>query len=44
MKKYEMLLLLKSDMEEEAREAELNKYREIVSSKGGAVESTDKWG
>ena len=44
MTKYEMLLLLKSDMEEEAREAELNKYREIVSSKGGAVESTDKWG
>ena len=44
MKKYEMLLLLTSDMEEEAREAELNKYRDIVSSKGGAVESTDKWG
>ena len=44
MKKYEMLLLLKSDMEEEAREAELNKYREIVTSEGGAVESTDKWG
>lgn len=44
MKKYEMLLLLKSDMEEEAREAELNKYRDIVSSQGGSVESTDKWG
>ena len=44
MKKYEMLLLLKSDMDEEAQTAELNKYRDIVSSRGGAVESTDKWG
>ena len=44
MKKYEMLLLLKSDMEEEAREAELKKYADIVTSMGGAVEATDKWG
>lgn len=44
MKKYEMLLLLKSDLEEEAREAELAKYREIVSSSGGVVESIEKWG
>ncbi len=44
MQKYEMLILLKSDMEEEAREAELNKYAEIVTSMGGVVESTDKWG
>ncbi len=44
MKKYEMLLLLKSDMDEEAMNAELKKYQDIVSSEGGAVESTDKWG
>ena len=44
MQKYEMLILLKSDMEEEAREAELKKYADIVASMGGAVESTDKWG
>ena len=44
MKKYEMLLLLKSDLDEEAREAELKKYADIVTSMGGAVETTDKWG
>ena len=44
MQKYEMLMLLKSDMEDEAREAELKKYTDIVSSMGGSVESVDKWG
>ncbi len=44
MQKYEMLILLRSDMEEEAREAELKKYADIVTSMGGSVESTDKWG
>ena len=44
MQKYEMLILLKSDMEEEAREAELKKYADIVTSMGGSVEATDKWG
>ena len=44
MQKYEMLILLKSDMAEEAREAELKKYADIVTSMGGSVEGTDKWG
>ncbi len=44
MQKYEMLLLLNSELTEEAREAELKKYADIVTSMGGAVESTDKWG
>ncbi len=44
MQKYEMLLLLRSDMEEEAREAELKKYADIVASMGGNVEAFDKWG
>ena len=42
--KYEMLMLLKSDVEEEAREAEIKKYADIVTSMGGSVESVDKWG
>ena len=42
--KYEMLMLLKSDMEEDAREAEIKKYADIVTSMGGSVESGDKWG
>ena len=44
MQKYEMLILLRSDMEDEAREAELKKYADIVASMGGTVEATDKWG
>ena len=44
MQKYEMLILLKSDLEEEARDAELKKYADIVTSMGGEVEATDKWG
>ena len=44
MQKYEMLILLRSDMEDEAREAELKKYAAIVTTMGGAVEATDKWG
>ena len=44
MQKYEMLILLKSDLDDEAKEAELKKYAEIVTSMGGSVESTDKWG
>lgn len=44
MQKYEMLILLRSDMEDEAKEAELKKYADIVTSMGGTVESTDKWG
>lgn len=44
MQKYEMLLLLRSDMEDEAREAELKKYADIVTNMGGSVEATDKWG
>lgn len=44
MQKYEMLMLLRSGMEDDAREAELKKYTDIVSSMGGTVESVDKWG
>ncbi len=44
MQKYEMLMLLKSDLEDEAKEAELKKYTDIVASMGGNVESVDKWG
>lgn len=44
MQKYEMLILLKSDITDEARDAELKKYADIIASQGGAVESTDKWG
>ncbi len=44
MQKYEMLILLRSDLEDEAKEAELKKYADIVTTMGGTVEATDKWG
>lgn len=44
MAKYEMLYLLNNDLTEEAREAEIAKYADIVTSMGGSVVSTDKWG
>ena len=44
MQKYEMLLLLNSEMTEEARDAEFKKYTDIVASMGGNVISLDKWG
>ena len=44
MAKYEMLYLLNNDLTEEAREAEIAKYEGIVTSMGGTVVSTDKWG
>ena len=44
MAKYEMLYLLNSELSEEAREAEMKKYADIVTSMGGTVESSDKWG
>lgn len=44
MAKYEMLYLLNNDLTDEAKDAEIAKFEAIVTSMGGKVESTDKWG
>jgi len=44
MAKYEMLYALKSEMSDEAREAEIKKYADIVASMGGSVETCEKLG
>lgn len=44
MAKYEMLYLLNNELSDEAKEAEIAKYEDIVKTMGGAVVSTDKWG
>lgn len=44
MAKYEMLYLLNNDATDEAKNAEIEKYENIVKSMNGAVVSTDKWG
>ncbi|MBO7298136.1 MAG: 30S ribosomal protein S6 [Clostridia bacterium] len=44
MAKYEMLYLLNNDLTDEAKDAEIAKFEGIVTSMGGSVVSTDKWG
>ncbi len=44
MAKYEMLVMLNNDSEDAVKEATLAKLEGIVTAKGGAVVSTDKWG
>ncbi len=44
MAKYEMLYLLNNELTDEAKDAKIEKYENIVKSMGGAVISSDKWG
>ena len=44
MAKYEMLYLLNNDLSDEAKDAKIEKYENIVTSMGGNVESSEKWG
>ena len=44
MAKYEMLYLLNNDLTDEAKDAKIAKYEDIVKAMNGAVTSTDKWG
>ena len=44
MAKYQMLYLLNNDLTDEAKDAKIAKYENIVTSMGGAVVSSDKWG
>ena len=44
MKKYEMLYILDATLSDEARDAVIAKFEEIVKKSGGNVESSEKWG
>ena len=44
MAKYEMLYLINNDLTDEAKDAKIAKYEGVVTSQGGVVASTDKWG
>lgn len=44
MAKYEMLYLLNNELTDEAKDAKIAKYEGVVSSMGGSVVSSDKWG
>lgn len=44
MKAYELMLILRPNLEDEAREAVLEKVRGIVTAAGGSVDSEESWG
>lgn len=44
MTKYEMLYILDSTLDDEAKEAIIKKFEDLVKNSGGVVESTDRWG
>lgn len=44
MKKYEVMYILKADLEEEARKAEIEKLHAILTSTGGKVTNVNEWG
>ena len=44
MKTYEMLYVLDSALADEARDAFVKKFEDVVTAANGEVVSTDKWG
>ena len=44
MTKYEMLYILDASLSDEAKEAVIKKFEDLVIANGGVVEKTDRWG
>lgn len=44
MNKYEVLYILASNLDEAAKEAQIEKYSALVTASGGEVEGVNKWG
>ena len=44
MRKYECLYIIAPDVAEDAREALIAKFSDLVVKNGGTVEKTDRWG
>ena len=44
MKAYELMLILRPNLEDEARESVLDKVRTILTAEGGTVDSEEVWG
>lgn len=44
MKKYEIMYILRPDLEEEARKAEIDKLAKILQDQGAKVNETNEWG
>ena len=44
MNKYEMLYIIGADLSDEAKEAIIAKFENVVNQNGGKVEKVDNWG
>ena len=44
MTKYEMLYILDTTLADDAKDAIIKKFEDLVTANGGAVEKTDRWG
>ncbi len=44
MTKYEMLYILDADLNDEAKDALVKKFEDLVTKNGGVIEKTDRWG
>ncbi|MDD4839783.1 MAG: 30S ribosomal protein S6 [Clostridia bacterium] len=44
MNKYEVLYIIRNDIEDDQKTAVVDKFSSLVESLGGTVESVDKWG
>ena len=44
MKKYEIMYILKADLEEAARKVEIEKLHKILEATGGKVSQVNEWG
>ena len=44
MKKYEIMYILRSNLEENDRKAEVEKLAKLLTSNGAKVSKTDEWG
>ena len=44
MNSYELLYIVKADMEEEARTALISRFTDLIVNNGGEIVETDEWG
>ncbi len=44
MNKYELLVILSAEADDATKDALVNKIQSLIETKGGKVESVDKWG
>lgn len=44
MKKYEIMYILKANLDDAARNELIGKLNDILTSEGGAIENVNEWG